>query len=148
MALESLDFAAAYDIGAARRTGMLSPGPGQFLDFGPHLVFPAVVACDRQDDLVILGQDKSWRDVRQRFAFIAHQEGRQNPLGVGRPIFFLQHQCLIGRMDDAVIEFFAGFGLDEVRLGLGTPDLAAASKLVADENQHRPPRLGLRDTGP
>jgi hypothetical protein len=48
-------------------------------------------------------------------------------------------------MDDAVIEFLAGVGLDEVGLGLGTPDLAAASKLVADEHQHRSPRLGLRD---
>jgi hypothetical protein len=50
-------------------------------------------------------------------------------------------------MDNPVIEFFAGVGLDEVRLGLGTPDLTAASKLVADEHQHRPPRLGLRDAG-
>jgi hypothetical protein len=50
-------------------------------------------------------------------------------------------------MHDPVVEFLAGIGLDEGRLGLGTPDLAAASKLVADEYQHRPPRLGVRDAG-
>ena len=120
---------------------------GHFQDPGPHLVFPAVVAGDGQDDLAILGQDEPWRCIRLRLALIAHQEGRQDPLGIGRPIFFLQHQRLIGRMDDPIVEFFAGIGLDEVRLGLGTPDLAAASKLVADEHQHRPPRLGLRDAG-
>jgi len=50
-------------------------------------------------------------------------------------------------MHDAVVEFLAGVGFDEVRLGLGTPDLAAASKFVTDENQHRLARLGLRDAG-
>jgi hypothetical protein len=48
-------------------------------------------------------------------------------------------------MDDSVVEFLAGVGLYEVRLGLGTPDLAAASKLVADEHQHRLARLGERN---
>jgi hypothetical protein len=50
-------------------------------------------------------------------------------------------------MHDPVVEFLAGIGLDEGRLGLGTPDLAAASKLVADEHQHRLPSLGVRDAG-
>jgi hypothetical protein len=111
------------------------------------MVFPAGVAGDGQDDLVVLGQDEPRRRIRQRLALIAHQEGGQDPLDVGRPVLFLQHQRLIGGMDDPVIEFLVGVGLDEVRLGLGTPDLAAASKLVADEHQHRPPGLGLRDAG-
>jgi hypothetical protein len=50
-------------------------------------------------------------------------------------------------MNDAVVEFLAGIGFDEIRLGLGTPDLAAASKFVADEHQHRLPGLGVRDAG-
>jgi hypothetical protein len=50
-------------------------------------------------------------------------------------------------MYDPVVEFLAGIRFDEVRLRLGTPDLAAASKFVTDEHQHRLPRLGLRDAG-
>jgi hypothetical protein len=41
----------------------------------------------------------------------------------------------------------AGFGVVVSGLSKGTPDLAAASKLVTDEHQHRLPRLGLRDAG-
>jgi hypothetical protein len=40
-------------------------------------------------------------------------------------------------MDDAVVDLLEGLGFQQQRLGLGTPDLAAASKLVADEHQHR-----------
>jgi hypothetical protein len=50
-------------------------------------------------------------------------------------------------MDDLVVEFLVGVRLEEIRLGLGTPDLAAASKLVADEHQRRAPSLGIRDAG-
>jgi hypothetical protein len=50
-------------------------------------------------------------------------------------------------VDDLIIEFLEDVGLEEIRLGLGTPDLAAASKLVADEHQRRTPRLGVRDAG-
>jgi len=50
-------------------------------------------------------------------------------------------------MDDLVVEFLESGGLEEIRLGLGTPDLAAASKLVADEHQRRAPSLGMRDAG-
>jgi len=50
-------------------------------------------------------------------------------------------------VNDLVIEFLEGVGLEEIRLGLGTPDLAAASKLVADEHQRRTPRLGICDAG-
>jgi hypothetical protein len=50
-------------------------------------------------------------------------------------------------MYDAIVELFAGIRLDEVGFRLGTPDLAAASKFVTDEHQHRLPRLGVRDAG-
>jgi hypothetical protein len=46
-----------------------------------------------------------------------------------------------------VVELLESVGLEEIRLGLGTPDLAAASKLVADEHQRRTPSLGIRDAG-
>jgi hypothetical protein len=50
-------------------------------------------------------------------------------------------------MDHLIVEFLEGFRFQEFRLGLGTPDLAAASKFVTDEHQHRLPRLGVRDAG-
>jgi hypothetical protein len=50
-------------------------------------------------------------------------------------------------MDHAIVELREGFGLEENRLRLGTPDLAAASKLVADEHQRRTPRFGAGDAG-
>jgi hypothetical protein len=53
----------------------------------------------------------------------------------------------IGRVNDLIVELLEGVGLEEIRLGLGTPDLAAASKLVADEYQRRAPSLGIRDAG-
>jgi hypothetical protein len=49
-------------------------------------------------------------------------------------------------MDHPVVDLLIGLGLQQQRFGLGTPDLAAASKLVADEHQHRP-ALGSRDAG-
>jgi len=51
---------------------------------------------------------------------------------------------MVGRIDDLVIELLDRVGLQEVRLGLGTPDLAAASKLMTDENQRRLACLGQR----
>jgi hypothetical protein len=45
-------------------------------------------------------------------------------------------------MDDAVVDLLEGLGLQQERFRLGTPDLAAASKLVADEHQHRTPGGG------
>ena len=50
-------------------------------------------------------------------------------------------------IDYLVVEFGEGIGSLEFRLGLGTPDLAAASKFVTGEHQHRLPGLGLRDAG-
>jgi hypothetical protein len=50
-------------------------------------------------------------------------------------------------MDDLVVELLESGRLEEIRLGLGTPDLAAASKFVADEHQRRTPSLGIRDAG-
>jgi len=50
-------------------------------------------------------------------------------------------------MDDPVVDFGYCLGFKQQRFGLGTPDLAAASKLVADEYQHRTPSLGRRDAG-
>jgi hypothetical protein len=50
-------------------------------------------------------------------------------------------------MDDPIVDLLEGVGLEKLRLGLGTPDLAAASKFVADEHQRRTPRLGMCDAG-
>jgi hypothetical protein len=49
-------------------------------------------------------------------------------------------------MDDPIVEFLEGLGLEQKRFRLGTPDLAAASKFVTDEHQHRTPS-GCRDAG-
>jgi hypothetical protein len=50
-------------------------------------------------------------------------------------------------MDDDIVDLLESVGLEKLRLGLGTPDLAAASKLVADEHQRRAPSLGNRGAG-
>lgn len=50
-------------------------------------------------------------------------------------------------MNDLIVEFLEGVGLEEIRLGLGTPDLAATSEFVTDKHQRRAPRLGIRDAG-
>jgi hypothetical protein len=50
-------------------------------------------------------------------------------------------------MDDPIVDLLEGFGFEQQRFGLGTPDLAAASKFVADEHQRRAPSLGSRDAG-
>jgi hypothetical protein len=78
---------------------------------------------------------------------VAHQELAEHPAGIGRPALFLEDERRIGRMNDPVVDLANGFGLEQQRFGLGTPDLAAASKLVADEHQHRLAGLGLRDAG-
>jgi hypothetical protein len=62
-------------------------------------------------------------------------------------VLFLEDERFVGGMDDPVIDLVNGLGLQQQRFGLGTPDLAAASKLVADEHQHRLPRLGVGDAG-
>jgi hypothetical protein len=50
-------------------------------------------------------------------------------------------------MDDLIVHLLESIGLEEIRLRLGTPDLAAASKFVTDEHQRRAPGLGIRDAG-
>jgi hypothetical protein len=50
-------------------------------------------------------------------------------------------------MDHLIVHLVESGRLEEIRLGQGTPDLAAASKLVADEHQRRAPRLGTGDAG-
>ena len=62
-------------------------------------------------------------------------------------VFVDQDQVGVGRMDDDVVDLLEGVGLEKLRLGLGTPDLAAASELVADEHQRRAPSLGNRGAG-
>ena len=119
-------------------------GPSDFQDPGPHLVLPAGIAGDGKNDLAVLGEDEAWRRIGARLALVAVEESRPDPQRIGGPVLFLQHQCLVGGMDDAIVELFAGIRLDEVGLRLGTPDLAAASQLVTDEYQHRLPRLGVR----
>jgi hypothetical protein len=81
-------------------------------------------------------------------AFVARQEIGENPARVRRPVFLLENQAQVGGMDDAVVQLLEGRGLQESGFGLGTPDLAAASKLVADEHQHRAARLGATDANP
>jgi hypothetical protein len=65
-------------------------------------------------------------------------------------MLFQQDQVAVGGMDDAVVDFLISVGFQQQRFGLGTPDLAAASKLVADEYQHWHQHrlaLGQRDAG-
>ena len=62
-------------------------------------------------------------------------------------MLFLEDERAVGGMDDPVVDLAIGLGLEQQRFGLGTPDLAAASKLVADEHQHGPSRLRLRCKG-
>ena len=132
-----------------RRGGSVVLGFGlrHFQDLGPHLVLPAGIAGDSEDNLAVLGQDEAWRRLGPRLALVALQEGSAGPERILGPAVILQDQRQVGWMDDPVVEFLAGVGFDEVRLRLGTPDLAAASKFVTDEHQHRLPRLGLRDAG-
>ncbi|HZP99745.1 MAG TPA: hypothetical protein VFB13_09420 [Reyranella sp.] len=80
-------------------------------------------------------------------AFVAHQEIGEDPARVGRPEFLLEDQVAVGWMDDPVVELLVGRGLDEDGFRLGTPDLAPASKLVADEDEHRPRGVGGGDAG-
>lgn len=46
-------------------------------------------------------------------------------------------------MYDPIIEFFESVRLEEKRLGLGTPDIAATSEVMPDKNQNRAPSFGL-----
>lgn len=129
------------------QAGDLSFRAGHILDRGPHLVFPAGVAGHGQHDLAVMEEDEARRRRGSRLAFFGVQEGGTDRPRGGRPALFLRHQVGIGRIDNLIVEFLEGVGLEEIRLGLGTPDLAAASKLVADEHQRRAPSLGLRDAG-
>ena len=132
-----------------RRGGSVVLGFGlrHFQDLGPHLVLPAGIAGDGKNDLAVLGEDEARRRIGARLALVAVEEGGADPQRIGGPVLFLQYQRLVGRMHHPIVELLAGIRLDEVRLRLGTPDLAAASKFVTDEHQHRLPRLGLRDAG-
>jgi hypothetical protein len=110
------------------------------------LLFPAAIADGGEDDLLVIRENEPRRYIASLCAFVAHQEIGQDPAGVRRPKLFLQDQVAIGGMDDTVVDLLEGLGLQQQRFGLGTPDLAAASKLVADEHQHRL-ALGARDAG-
>jgi len=79
-------------------------------------------------------------------AFVAHQEFGEDPARIGWPALLLEDQPAVGGVDDLIVDLRDGFGLQQQRFGLGTPDLAAASKLVADEHQRRTSGLGRRDT--
>ena len=133
--------------GEKARWRLLGRGPGDFHDPGPHHLLPAGIAGDGENDLAVLGEDETGRRIGARHSLVAFQESRPDPQRVGRPAFVGQDERMVGRVDDAIVEFLARIGFDEVRLGLGTPDLAAASKFVTDEHQHRLPGLGLRDAG-
>jgi len=97
---------------------------------------------------VVLRQDEAGRPIAALLAFVARQEVGEDPARIGRPVLRLEDEACIGGMDDAVIQLLEGGGLEEGGFGLGTPDLAAASKLVADEHQHRPVCLGTADMRP
>jgi hypothetical protein len=117
-----------------------------FFDLGPHLLFPAGIAGGGEDDLLVIRENEPRRYIAMLRAFIAHQEVGEDPAGVRWPELFLQDQVAVGGVDDAVVDLLNRLGLQQQRFGLGTPDLAAASKLVADEHQHRL-ALGKRDAG-
>jgi hypothetical protein len=110
------------------------------------LLLPAGVAGGGEDDLPVIRKNEPRRYIAPLCAFVAHQEFGEDPAGVRWPELFLQDQIAIGGMNDAVVDLLEGLGLQQQRFGLGTPDLAAASKLVADEHQHRL-ALGPRDAG-
>jgi hypothetical protein len=97
---------------------------------------------------VIPRQDEAGRPIAALPAFVARQEVGEDPARIGRPVLRLEDEARIGGMDDAVVQLLEGGGLEEGGFGLGTPDLAAASKLVADEHQHRPARLGTSEVRP
>jgi hypothetical protein len=97
---------------------------------------------------VVLRQDEAGRPIAALLAFVARQKVGEDPARIGRPVLRLEDEACVGGMDDAVVQLLEGGGLEEGGFGLGTPDLAAASKLVADEHQHRPTRLGTADLRP
>ena len=125
----------------------LGLGPRHFHQLRPHRVLPAGVAGDRQDDLAVLEENEAWGLGPVRLAFVAVEEGGTHGLDRSRPTRFRRHEVGVGGIDDLVVELGKGIRFLEFRLGLGTPDLAAASKFVTDEHQHRLPGLGLRDAG-
>jgi hypothetical protein len=110
------------------------------------LLFPAGIAGRGEDDLLVIRENEPRRYIASLCAFVAHQEVGQDPARVGRPELLLEDQVAVGGMDDTVVDLLDGLGLQQQRFGLGTPDLAAASKLVADEHQHRL-ALGACDAG-
>src|SRR3954451_23973657 len=87
-------------------------GSRHFQDLGPHLVLPAGIAGDCKNDLAVLGEDEAWRRVGARLALVTVQESRPDPQRIGRPVLFLQHQGLVGRMYDAIVELLGCIRLD------------------------------------
>ena len=110
------------------------------------MLFPAAIADGGEDDLLVIRENEPRRYIASLCALVAHHEVGEDPAGVLGPELFLQDQVAIGGVNDAVVDLLKSLGLQQQRFGLGTPDLAAASKLVADEHQHRL-ALGLRDAG-
>src|SRR5262249_30811091 len=108
---------------------------------------PAGIAGAGENDLLVPGQDEAWRTVAPLGAFLAHLEFGEDPPRIVRPALLLEDEIAAGRMDHAVVDFGEGFGFQQKRFRLGTPDLAAASTLVADEHQRRTPGLSRRDAG-
>ena len=80
---------------------------------GPHLVLPAGIAGDGQDDLVVLGQDEARRRIGRAVRLVARQEGGAGPTARRRAssssfsTSVWSAGCTI-----AVVEFLAGVGLD------------------------------------
>jgi hypothetical protein len=125
------------------RSGPVRSGGGfrHLLDLRPDLVLPAGVTGGGEHDLAVLGDDEARRRVATRLAFLAEQEVAQDrPSGLG-PVGFLQDAGPIGRIDDVVVKLGELRRRLEAGFGLGTPDLAAPSKLVADEDDRE---LALR----
>ena len=115
--------------------------PRHFHDLRPHLVFPPAVASGGEDDLAVLHQDEAGRAVTVLGALVAHLEVGEDPECFLWPTLFLEDQVAVGRVDHDIVDLLEGFGLQQRRFRLGTPDLAAASKFVANEHQRGARRL-------
>ena len=128
--------------GEKKRSGL---GSCYLDDLRPHLVLPAGIAGDVRTNL------PSWNRMKRGVfeppdlpSSLSRKAVRSRP-GRGGPARFCRHEVGVGGIDHLVVEFGESIRLLEFRLGLGTPDLAAASKFVADEHQHRRGWLRWRD---
>ncbi|MBV8645354.1 MAG: hypothetical protein JO225_15720 [Candidatus Eremiobacteraeota bacterium] len=92
-----------------------------------------------------LRQNEARRPQAALGTLIAHLEIGEDPADVRRPRFLLEDQVAVGGVNDLVVDLLEGGGLEEKRFGLGTPDLATASKFVADEHQYRLAIIGMAD---